>query len=276
MLWKQSPQLVFIQKATKSIVCAAQLFMLLSISSCAQRSDVRSHSLITVSAAASLQDTLKDIQSDYEQAHPRDRIRYNFGASGAIAQQISQGAPTDVFISASERWLVQLEESDSLVKDSRQPLLTNNLVLVANPNSTINNIQDLTVDTVSKISVGEPQSVPLGSYTQEALASLNLSEKIKEKLVFAKDARQVLTYVETGNTTAGIIYQTDARLSQQIETVEIIPSHLHTPIRYSVAIVRQNQNQQNKDTQSAQSFIDFLYTQSAKDTFRRYGFEVVP
>jgi len=250
-------------------ICA--LIFTLSTTACGLTGqNTEATSTITISAAASLQNALTDIQVLYEQQQATDII-YNFGSSGSLMQQIFQGAPVDVFLSASEGWIDTLSQRSEIVEDSRKRLLKNSLVLVVSAEkSSINSFEDLIVDKAVKIAVGEPKSVPVGQYTQETLKSLGLLEQLTSQLVFGKNARQVLTYVETGNATAGIVYATDALASQRVSVIESVDSSLHSPIYYSAAIVQASQKRE-----SAQNFIDFLSTPAAKEIFAESGFEAV-
>lgn len=187
-------------------------------------------------------------------------------------QQISQGAPVDVFLSASTDWMDALSQNGDIVETSRRPLLKNALVLIVSSETTdITSFQDLRISPSMKIAVGEPNSVPVGRYTQEVLSDLELFNVLKPQLVFGKDARQVLAYVETGNAAAGIVYVTDALASKQVNIIEAAAADTHSPITYPVAVIQGSQQQE-----AAQTFVNFLSTQAAQDIFERDGFEVIP
>lgn len=225
---------------------------------------------VTVSAAASVQDAMKAVQAAYQETAPNVTITYNFGSSGALAQQITQGAPTDVFLSASKKWMDDLEAKDLILDGTRQDLLKNAMVLIVpRDNTDIADFKALEMGTVSRVAIGEPESVPAGGYAKEVLTTLNLFDALQPKLVFAKDVRQVLSYVETGNVDAGLVYATDALTSDQVEAIATAPPETHSPIVYPVAVVQDSQH-----TEAAQAFIDFLSTDSAAAIFREYGFEM--
>ena len=155
---------------------------------------------LTVSAAISLQEVLAEIKPIYQQAYPQVEIIYNFGSSGSLQRQIEQGAPVDVFISAATDKMDALQKQDLLLPETRRDLLANQLVLIVSPdNNQINNFTDLTNHNLKAIALGEPTSVPAGKYTQELLTSLNIANQVNGKAVYAKDVRQVLNYVATGN-----------------------------------------------------------------------------
>lgn len=223
---------------------------------------------LTISVAASVQDAMKDIQVAYQEVAPEVTITYNFGSSGSLAQQIAQGAPVDVFLSASPQWMDDLAEKGQVVEGSRQDLLRNEMVLIVPKNkSAVADFKDLETGEVGKVAIGEPESVPAGRYAKEVLTSLGLFDFLQPKLVFGKDVRQVLTYVETGNVDAGLVYATDANVSDQVEVVAIADSSSYSPIVYPIAVVQDSDN-----PETAQDFVDFLASDSAIAIFRGYGF----
>lgn len=226
---------------------------------------------LIVSVAASLQDAMKPIAEEYSQQKPDVKINYNFGSSGSLQQQIELGASADIFISASPQQMNELESKNLLLINSRKSLLTNQVVLITYPQqNNISKFEDLTNNQVTKIAIGEPESVPAGQYAKEVLTSLNLYKSIENKLIFAKDVRQVLSYVETGNVDAGIVYATDAKLSNKIKEIIIAPDNTHSPIIYPIAILKNSKN-----IDFAQSFIDFLFSDTSKNIFKNYGFTLV-
>ena len=225
---------------------------------------------LTVSAAASVQDALQEIQAAYQSEAPNVTITYNFGSSGSLAQQISQGAPADVFLSASAKWMNDLAEKGEILTDSRKDLLHNTLVLIVPKDKTgITDFKDLETETVGKVAMGEPESVPAGTYAQEALASLNLLDALQTKLVYGKDVRQVLSYVATGNVDAGLVYASDAKTSDQVQVIATAAADTHSPITYPVAVVSNSPN-----ASAAQAFVDFLSTEPAVEIFEAHGFTV--
>ncbi len=223
---------------------------------------------LTVSVAASAQDAMADIQLAYQEVAPQVTITYNFGSSGSLAQQIAQGAPVDVYLSASPQWMDDLVTKGQILAGSRHDLLQNSLVLVV-PQSNVkaSNFPDLATDRVGKVAIGEPESVPAGRYAKETLTSLGLFEAMQAKLVFAKDVRQVLAYVATGNVDAGLVYATDAQLSDQVQQIAIAPADTHTPIIYPVAVM-----QDSAVPDAAIAFVDFLSGDTATAIFQDYGF----
>ncbi|MEO1208146.1 MAG: molybdate ABC transporter substrate-binding protein [Cyanobacteria bacterium J06638_20] len=223
---------------------------------------------LTISVAASVQDAMNDIQTAYQDEAPNVTITYNFGSSGSLAQQIAQGAPTDVFLSASIQWMDDLEGDGHILGDSRRDLLQNDMVLIApQDDAEISDFDSLTLDPVSRVAIGEPESVPAGRYAKEVLTSMEIFDGLESKLVFTSNVRQVLSYVETGNVDAGVVYATDAMLSEQVRVVATAPADTHSPIVYPIAVVQDSDN-----AEAAQVFVDFLSTDKAIAIFEAYGF----
>lgn len=228
---------------------------------------------LTISAAASLQETLKAVGKIYQAQHPSTAINYNFASSGTLVQQIQQGAPVDVFISANEKFMDTLANKGLLLPGTRQNLFRNEVVLIV-PSQIkapkISNFKDLTGSEVKRISLGQPKSVPAGQYGKEVLTALNLYHQLQPKIVFAKDVRQVLSYVETGNVDAGIVYATDAKISDQGKVVATASAQTHKPIIYPGAVLAAT-----KHPQAAKEFVKFLSGSQAQKTFRQYGFQLL-
>jgi molybdate transport system substrate-binding protein len=221
-----------------------------------------------VSAAISLKDALEEIQPIYQKTHQDVELIYNFSSSGSLQQQIEQGAPVDIFISAANKQMDALESKKLLLAGTRQKLLTNQLVLVTPKNEKlINKIQDLTQTNVEKIAMGEPNSVPAGSYAEEVIKYYKILDKIKSKIIYAKNVRQVLSYVETDNVNAGFVYLSDAKTSKKIRLVEVFQKNSHTPIVYPIAVLKDSKN-----PKIAKEFSQFLLNHSAKQVFKKYGF----
>ncbi|MEA5535968.1 molybdate ABC transporter substrate-binding protein [Crocosphaera sp. XPORK-15E] len=225
---------------------------------------------LTVSVAASVQDAMKAIQPIYQTANPNIDIVYNFGSSGSLQQQIEQGAPTDIFISAAPKQMNALQQKDLILTETRKNLLENQVVLVTPKDFK----ETLTFETLGnanldKIALGEPTSVPAGQYAKEVLTSLKSFDKLTSKLVFAKDVRQVLFYVETGNVDAGIVYGTDAKISDKVKIAATAPEGSHAPIVYPVAVVKDSKN-----PEEAMKFVDFLLSDQGKKVFEEYGFTI--
>lgn len=226
---------------------------------------------ITVSAAASLTDCLEEIAATFNAQYPNIAITYNFASSGSLQQQIEQGAPADIFLSAGKKQMTALVDAGLMVNDSVKDILQNTVVLITPVNgATIASFEDLTTDDVGKIGVGEPDSVPAGQYTAQVFKALNLTDTLADKLVYAKDVKEVLSWVETGNVDAGIVYATDALISDKVTIVATAPAESHNPIVYPVGIIKASANQE-----AAQYFTAFLFSDTSKEIFINYGFTPV-
>jgi molybdate transport system substrate-binding protein len=227
-------------------------------------------SRLVVSAAASLTEAFKEIGFLYNQTQPTVTVRYNFASSGALQQQIENGAPADIFISAAKKQMDVLQQKNLVDSASRRNLLTNRLVLVvSNRNLGITHLQSLKDIRVKRIAIADPRSVPAGQYSEEALKKQGLWNSLKPKFVLANNVRQVLQFVESGNVQAGLVYATDAKNSNKLKVVQVIPANLHTPIIYPIAVVKRSNNQT-----SARNFIQFLSSNQAKQIFQKYGFGI--
>lgn len=223
---------------------------------------------LTISAAASLKDAMDVIQHTYQEEHPEVKLKFNFGASGSLQQQISQGAPVDLFFSSAEDKFDLLVEEGTIAKEDGLDLLGNELVLVVpKEDQSIKGFEDLVKAEVDKISIGTPETVPAGTYAKESLEKTNLWKDVESKVVYAKDVRQVLSYVETGNVEAGIVYKTDALVSNKVEIVASADPATHTPIIYPVGIINDS-----KHYEAAKEFYKYLKNDDALKVFEKYGF----
>lgn len=223
---------------------------------------------LTISAAASLKDAMDVIQSTYQEEHPEVTLKLNFGGSGSLQQQISQGAPVDLFFSAAEDKFDLLVEDDIIAKEDGVDLLGNSLVLVVPKESQyIKGFDDLAKAEIDKISIGIPETVPAGKYAKESLKKMDLWKDVESKVVYAKDVRQVLSYVETGNVSAGIVYSTDALVSDKVNIVATADSKTHSPIIYPVGIIKDSKNYEE-----TKEFYNYLQSNDALKVFQEYGF----
>jgi molybdate transport system substrate-binding protein len=226
---------------------------------------------LLISAAASLQNALTKVNPLFMQNYPNVRLKYNFGSSGALQQQIEQGAPVDVFISAGKKQVDAIEQKGLILSGTRRNLLTNRLVLIVPKNSTlgITTFRQLSQSSVRKIAVGEPRSVPVGQYTEELFKNLGILNSLKPKFVLGNNVRNVLAAVESGNVDAGVVYATDASISNGVRQVATAPSRLHSPIVYPMAALKASQN-----SQAAQAYVQFLASAKAKAIFVDAGFGI--
>jgi len=221
---------------------------------------------VTVYAAASLTNALGDIAKAYEAA-TGVKVKTSFAASGALAKQIETGAPADVFISADSKWADYLDGKGKIDHDSLVNLLGNSLVLVAPKGKgfpvRFEKDFDFAKAFKGKLCTGETDSVPVGIYAKEALVNLGWWEAIRPRIVGTDDVRSALGLVARGEC-AGIVYETDAKVSDQVDILATFPASLHAPIVYPAALV----------SQSSQAKAFFEYLKGAQPVFARYGFSV--
>ena len=220
-----------------------------------------------VSAAASLTDALEEIARGYKS----DAILFNFGASSTLARQIQEGAPADVFISADELRMDQLQQRGLIVNPSRRNILSNTLVIIVPADSRlqIRSPKDLAGPRIRNVAIAEPESVPAGIYAKEYLRKLGVWDRITNKIVPADNVRATLAAVESGNAEAGIVYRTDALISKSVRVAYEVPASQGPPISYPAAIVADS-----KFRKAAQRFLDYLQSPAAQRIFRKYGFIV--
>lgn len=223
---------------------------------------------LTISAAISLKDSLDAIAKSYQQTHPDERVACNYGGSGALQHQIEEGAPVDIFISAGESQMDALQREDLLVPGTRRDLLGNELVLIVPARSQgIKDFPDLAKSAAKSVALGDPQIVAAGMYAKQVLERLGLLPTIQRKLVYAKDVRQALAYVETGNADAGLVYATDARISNAVRVVATAPSDSHLPILYPIALLKDS-----KSPEAAHTLLDVLESSGSLSVFEKAGF----
>ena len=222
---------------------------------------------LTVSAAASLKGALTEAEAAYRQSHANVEFVNNFASSGTLAAQIDQGAPVDVFLSAAAKPMDDLENKGLIAAGTRRNLLRNTLVLIAPPDSGLRDFQGLADPSIRSIALGDPASVPAGEYARQTLAALHLLDKLKAKFVFGSDVRQVLTFVETGNADAGLVYATDAQASGKVRAVAAAPESAHDPIVYPGAVVKGCRSED-----AARKFVEYLGSPAAQAIFVKHGF----
>jgi len=224
---------------------------------------------LTISAAASLKEALAENETAFKLRHTDVDFRNNFGSSGTLATQIDQGAPVDIFLSAAAKPMDELEAKGLIVAGTRHNLLRNSMVLIAPLDSKLRDFQGLGDGSIRMIALGDPASVPAGQYGRQTLIALHLIDRLNSKFVFAKDVRQVLTYVETGNADAGLVYASDAQASTKVRVVATAPDTSHDPIVYPAAVIKGTHNEE-----AAREFIEYLGGQSARMIFVKHGFTI--
>jgi molybdate transport system substrate-binding protein len=227
---------------------------------------------LNISVAASVTDAIKEIDGLYVKDRSWVTITPNFASSGTLQKQIENGAPTDVFISAAAAQMDALQKGQLIIDSSRKNLLINKVVLIVPLDSKLGltSFNDLTSDKVKQLAIGDPKSVPAGTYAQQAFDQLGITDQLKSKYVIGSDVRQVLTYVESGNVDAGVVYMTDTIVSTKVKIVANAPDEINAKIVYPVAVIKTSKN-----LDEASNFINFLFGSSAKASFEKFGFTVV-
>lgn len=222
---------------------------------------------VTVFAAASLTDALKQIAVGYEKSSG-DHIVFNFAASGVLARQIEAGAPADIFFSADEAQMDRVATKALLAPDSRRDLLGNTLVLVTTPDSVaIHSPTDLTNAAVHRIALGDPKIVPAGTYAESYLEKIGCWPVIEPKIVPCENVRAVLAVVESGNADAGFIYKSDAAISKKVKVAYEVPLADGPKIVYPAALVKGS-----SQPDAAAKFLAYLASENSSKIFRQFGF----
>jgi molybdate transport system substrate-binding protein len=228
---------------------------------------------LTVFAAASLTDAMKDVSAQWVKAGHAP-LRMSFGSSSTLARQIEQGAPADLFASADEKWMDYLAGKHLIVDGTRKDLLGNDLVLVVPANRavhvTIEPGFDLTglLGRDGRLAVGDPAHVPVGIYAEQALKKLGLWQSIEPRLARTDDVRSGLLLVERGEAPAGIVYATDAAVSTNVMVAGTFPSNSHDPVAYPFALTRAGERPE------ARALLAFLAGPQARQMFQQRGFKV--
>ncbi|OAM52300.1 molybdate ABC transporter substrate-binding protein [Methylovorus sp. MM2] len=226
---------------------------------------------LTVFAAASLTNVLSEITAQYEK-EKSIKVVNSFAASSALAKQIENGAPADIFMSADTKWMNYLQDKKRIEIDTRTDLLGNRLVLIAPKGKTFKvdftKVFDLSKAFDGRLCTGELDSVPVGIYAKKALNNLGWWDAIKTRIVGTQDVRAALVFVERGECTAGIVYETDAKVSSKVDIVGVFPESTHDPIIYPVAMVINGQP-------ASLDFLQYLVSPAVGEIFSKYGFTLL-
>jgi molybdate transport system substrate-binding protein len=224
---------------------------------------------LTVFAAASLTDVLKEIGTNYSK-QSGDKLSFNFAASSILARQISEGAPADLFLSADEEWMDKLAAQNLLLEKTRRSLLSNTLVVVTPSNGSLEIKMPTDLLKARRIAIAEPKSVPAGKYAKRWLQDQKMWGALTNSLIPTENVRAALAAVESGNADAAIIYRTDAAISKKVRIALEVPSERGPSISYPVAVLRES-----KEQTAAENFLQYLGSKSAGDIFRKFGFTVL-
>lgn len=223
---------------------------------------------ITIFAAASLKDALDAIAADWQKAHD-DTLVISYAGSSQLAKQIQEGAPADLFISASTEWMDVVQESGDIDPATRRDILGNTLVLVGTGSPAEAPIADLpALLGDDKLAMALVDSVPAGQYGRQALTSLGLWDKVEGQVAQADNVRAALKLVSTGEAPLGIVYGSDDVADPGVGLIATFPEDSHDKITYPAAVTKA------ADTPQAAVFLDSLSQDPAKSIFESQGFTV--
>lgn len=225
---------------------------------------------ITVFAAASLSDVLKEIAVDY-QKQTGDKLVLNLAASSTLARQIEAGAPADIFFSADDEKMDRLEKKGLIEQGTRTNLLSNILVIVVEKDggTKITTPRELASTNVKRIALAEPKTVPAGIYAKEYLQKLGLWSQVIDKVIPTENVRGALAAVESGNVDAAIVYKTDALISKKVKVAFEVPAQEGPSIRYPVAVIKEGRN-----VEGARKVVSRLASPESARMFEKFGFIV--
>lgn len=224
---------------------------------------------ITVFAAASLTNALQEVGDGFTKDSSIP-VKFSFAASSALARQIENGAPADVFFSADLEWMDYLQSRKLIQIPTRHDVLANQLVLVAPADSKIvlkigpHFALAKTLGT-GRLATGDPDSVPVGRYAREALTKLGVWNEVEARLVRADSVRSALAFVDRGEASLGIVYATDAQIDHKVRVVDAFPDNTHVPIIYPIALTAMAKA-------DAIKLIDYVRGPVGDATFKKYGF----
>jgi molybdate transport system substrate-binding protein len=222
---------------------------------------------VHLSVAASMTDAVKELIATYEKKTEDVTLLANFASSGALAKQIVQGAPADIYVSANPKWMNHLLEEKFIPADQVRTFAFNTLVFVGKPNLAVSTLDDIT--KLQRIAIGSPKSVPAGQYAEQALKAAGLYEKVQGKLILAKDVRQALIYADRGETDGAFVYKTDALLADDAAILLEVPQALYDEVTYPIALTLTG-----LEKPQAVAFFDYLKTDEASCILKKYGFVV--
>lgn len=221
---------------------------------------------VNLSVAASLKEVINELTDSYAKSNPGVRFHKNYGGSGALAKQIENGAPADLFISANLEWMEYLKNRKMTDNASIGTLAYNTLVFAGTATG-VSSLEGIT--RLARVAIGSPKSVPAGEYAMEALRKAGLNKQMENRLVMARDVRECLLYAERGEVDGAFVYRTDALQSKQARILFTVPQKLYPRVTYPMALTVSGAR--NRD---AASFINFLRKGSAKPVLTKYGFDV--
>ncbi len=223
---------------------------------------------VTVSAAASLTNAFKEIAENFEAEYPEHQVLLNFAGSGALLQQIAKGAPVDVFASADQVTMDKAQEQGLLAAGTRKDFVQNTVVVITPADSQLELTQltDLQQDALQRLAVSNPDSVPVGRYSKQALVAHNLWDGLADKMINTQNVRQSLDYVARDEVDAGFVYATDAAvMADKVKVQFTVP--LETVVSYPIAVTKEGSGKE-----LSQQFIDYTFNDESQAVLSKYGF----
>lgn len=237
---------------------------------CLSGQPIQAAGTIRISAPASMADALKELIVQYNATGKQVQVIPNFGPSGALAKQINEGAPADLFISANQQWMRFLIDEQRVAPTTVKNLAGNSLVFVGRKNQTITAMADIV--KLKQIAIGSPTSVPAGEYALQAMTRAGVHAQLEagKQLVMAKDVRQALTYADRGETDGAFVYKTDGLLAVEAVILFEVPQELYDPVVYPVALTVEGAAKPE-----SRGFYEFLTGPESMQAFIKHGFRAV-
>jgi molybdate transport system substrate-binding protein len=229
---------------------------------------------MTLSVAISMKEAAEELGKQFTQARAGVVLRYNFGSSGELQKQIEAGAPVDVFVSAAQRQMDELQRRGLILPETRRVFARNVLTVIKPIDSTLDLSKpaDLLDPRVKRIVTGNPRTVPVGQYSEESLRTLGLWDRLQGKLVLAENVRQALDYVSRGEVDAGFVYTTDAAVRATRVKEAFRPGEdTYRPVVYPAAVVKDSRH-----PALARAFVDLLASPQGRAVLSRLGFQPAP
>ena len=224
---------------------------------------------VHLSIAASMKDVMNELADGYARTHPAVKFIRNYGGSGALAKQIEQGAPADLFVSANPEWMTYLSQRNLMAAGEIATLAYNTLVVAGPAGTKVATMRDLV--KLDRIAIGSPKSVPAGEYAMAAITKSGIEAQLAKKLVMARDVRDCLMYAERGEVDGAFVYQTDALLAKDTEILLVVPGDLYDRVSYPMAITISGAAKPE-----AQAFYRYLASPEAQAILKKFGFVTAP
>ena len=245
------------------------IIVALLISGCSQKKQNNENEVV-VFCAASLTDIISEITVEFENEN-HVKVKLNVASSGTLARQIENGANPSIFISANKKWLDYLNSLELIIPETEKRIAGNSMVLIAPIKSPLDSVafsSDINLPDLfeGRLSIGDPNHVPAGSYAVQILCKLGCEKELEPRFLPAKDVRSALIVVELGEVDAGIVYKTDALKSKKVKIITEFPDSLHEPVYYYMSEIKGNK------TEFSDNLYNFISSDTALPIWKKYGF----